>query len=172
MFSSETKQKNQNIIHAKTKINEMMNEAFLWHFRMGKKNTNCQLEHMNYSPAHFFFCLFYGTFLPQVWKVRGKIKTFHQILVSNVFSSKNSLKPFKKKCQHFEVSPKITNYRSILREIGWGLQKTFSLGLLIHTSMHCGWAGPGFYLFLNCVTCMSHAWKHSTPNFDLKLPKF
>jgi len=52
-----------------------------------EKNTNDQLEHTNHSPALFlggvflvFVCLFffggglfYGTFLSQVWKVRGKI---------------------------------------------------------------------------------------------------
>lgn len=98
-----------------------------------------------------------------MWKVKGKKnENFHQASAQYpVFS------PLRK-CQNFEVSPKITNYGFPLREISWGLQKKHSLGLNTHTS--CTVADMVLGLFLNCVTCKTHAWKQYSQLW-LKIPQ-
>lgn len=70
------------------------------------------------------------------------------------------------------MSPKITNYRSIHREISWGLQKMFSLGLLTHTHTCTGGLSWSWVLFIFKLCDLSVTrvkTKHS--QLGLKIPQ-
>lgn len=145
MFSSEAKQKNQTHHTPKQKKKKEMNEGFLWNVRMWKYTT-CQLEYTEYSTALKKVPVLRDLPSSSVESERKKTKNFHQASAQYPVFFLASSVPLRK-CQNFEASPKITNYRFPLREISWGLQKTHSLGLNTHTSHTVADTVLGFIYF-------------------------